>query len=622
MGRGLIGGDPAADPDDDEDPAPAGVLGLVTQVRDGHAPSYVLNRDVDALNEFNRMLRGMLSAELLLDALNEADGTLSWRRFLGDLRTAVAGASAQMSPSRSGRVLVTTATDARGLPHDYVFVLGLAEGVFPRRLPEDPLYLDSERRQMVADGVAVQTDEMRAADDSFFYEIISLARQRLTLSRPTVKNGAPWVESHLWRAVMASFSDAEAIAEAGHQSIGAGVPLAATATAAEAALAVSAALRAPNVDNDTLPGVFNWLWERVPDMWSNAVSGREVEARRWQPDAPHDAYTGMITSPDLQAALREGQLGASRRWSASQFNDYGVCPFHFYAKRILDLEELDEPAVGMDALQRGLLNHTILQQTYTRLAETNTQIHAPNLETALAVLDEQADAILTDAPERFGFRASSVWEQEKTVLLEALRQLVTHDFTELNKKIASVFDATAPRFPYQTETAFGIGGEGMLFNMADDSAPIYVNGYIDRIDRCGDRALVIDYKTGSSSSIKNDDLANGRNFQVMLYAQALQGILAAGADPDAPTDVMGGFFYHIRDTNISGALNLHDPDDQTTIQHAQNHITRTVRRARAGDFAVAPSNPDFSTQRCVSYCPFQALCRVTVTSSQKPDTHS
>ncbi|MEM6529209.1 MAG: UvrD-helicase domain-containing protein, partial [Chloroflexota bacterium] len=202
----VIGHDPLTNPDVTEDDSP-GTLDMIRQVR-RKAPAHVISRDLAALEEFKKVLKSLLSAQLLLRTLEQTRDEITWAEFLADLRSTVERTTIENAPEREGRILITTVTDARGLPHKHVFVPGLSEGIFPLRQPEDPLYLDSERRQLSNSGAGILAASERAADDGLFYEMISLARDTLTLSRPTVKDGAPWVESHLWRAVADVFDDA------------------------------------------------------------------------------------------------------------------------------------------------------------------------------------------------------------------------------------------------------------------------------------------------------------------------------------------------------------------------------------------------------------------------------
>ncbi|MEO1441474.1 MAG: PD-(D/E)XK nuclease family protein, partial [Chloroflexota bacterium] len=611
----LIGHDPLVNPDDNEDATSTGVLNMVEQVR-RRAPSHVINRDLAALHDFKMVLKNLLSAQLLLRTLEQTDDTLSWPEFLADLRSAVDRTSIERAPQRGGRILVTTATDARGLPHKHVFVPGLSEGIFPLRQPEDPLYLDSERQQFSDSGAGIFTAAERAADDGLFYEILSQARDSLTLSRPTVKDGAPWVESHLWRAAATIVSDAAEHITRNEIRLGAITDVTGAVTVEETALAVSQGLTLAELPAG-VTGAYNWLLEQNQPLWTNTLRGRTIEAERISA-LPHTRYTGLITNAKLLAELQR-ILSPNHRWSASQLNDYGTCPFRFFAARVLHLKALEDPQPGMDARQLGSLNHSVLEQTYGELAAQGVIIESANLQQALDLLEATAKNILDSAPATFGFRASPMWEEEKVVLMDRLRAVVRHDFTKLAGQLANLGFGNAPRQPYQMETPFGIGGHGTLVDLGDDVPPVYVAGYIDRIDRMGDDAVVLDYKTGSTK-IPLDELKAGRNFQILLYLLATEGILQSkrDAEPDAPRTVLGGYFLHIRDPKTSGELVTTEPDHHILVENARATIGSYIKRAQSGDFTVAPSKLT-AKQRCTDYCEFYRLCRIAVTDIEKPE---
>jgi ATP-dependent helicase/nuclease subunit B len=206
---GLIGPDVEQDPEDPALAYAAYHLNIPAQLALAGGVE-IANRDRSALAEFVGILRSLIRADSLLTAL-DAVPISSAEHFLRQLRIAVDKAQIQHSPSRAGRVLVTTVANARGLPHRHVFILGLSEGIFPAPQPEDPLYLDSERAALSAAGIPLARLADRANDEGLFYEMIGLAHETLTLSRPTEQDGAPWVASHLWRAALAVLSDAEAL---------------------------------------------------------------------------------------------------------------------------------------------------------------------------------------------------------------------------------------------------------------------------------------------------------------------------------------------------------------------------------------------------------------------------
>ncbi|MBC8098747.1 MAG: PD-(D/E)XK nuclease family protein [Armatimonadetes bacterium] len=591
----LLGDDPLDAPEDgDFVLGEAYHLGIIAAARTDDDATAA--RDLAALHTFKRALRGILGTHALLANLDDAvpdDMPLAWGNFYGELLIAVETASINPHPARGGRILVTTATDARGLPHDHLFILGLSEGVFPAPLAEDPLYLDSERTALRAHGVYLLTRAERASDEGLFYELLALPRSTLTLTRPAAQDGQPWNESHLWRAVQAVFTDLKV------ERLRAGevVPAAQVASLNEAALAVADGLNSPQPDADTL-ALYDWLTAQHPAYWGQIRAGRDAEARRLDHHTPHDAYSGRLSDPGL-IAHAAARLDERRLWSATQFNEFGTCAFRFFAHRLLKLETLEPPAEGMDALQAGSLNHKILETTYHAFAADGLPIapmHAPH---ALDLLHSAAAHILTEAPERYGFRPTALWRQEQARLVERLTRLVTLDFSE-DSPIAKHFPG-AERRVYQTEAAFGRDAE-LWIELGDDAGRVRVNGSIDRIDRVGDALVVMDYKSGSTK-FSTTEMREGRNFQMVVYLLAAESLLGASK----ARRVAGGLFWHLGKGEVSGVLRA-DQDAGEIIAAAREHLARYVVQMRAGDFAVQPSKP--TGGQCSAHCEYRELCRL------------
>jgi ATP-dependent helicase/nuclease subunit B len=572
-------------------------LRMLENVRKDALP-YIVSRDIAAMQAFKRVLRGLLSGQELLKTLGE-DKPVMWATFFADLRAAVETESVNSAPLRSGRVLVTTAANARGLPHKHLFVLGLSEGLFPMRQPEDALYTDKERLRLKDKKIPLLTRAERAVDDGLFYELIGLPRETLTLSRPYLEKGSLWIESHLWRAVRQVFSSVDV------ERVAAGTVVRAEEAASqeEAALALAAALsaKAQGVSSLKEAGLYNWILKQHGDYWAHIRLGRSIEARRMS-HQPHDAYSGRLRDAVLVEHVAK-TLGANRAWSASQLNEFGQCGFRFFAKRLLKLEKLEEPEEGMNALVLGSLYHKILENTYMRLAATNTTITLDNMGTALDILREEAARVLANAPREMHFRATPVWEGEKRVILRRLEAIVRKDFSEdspLNR-----WSAEIPRRPYQLEAPFGI--DAPLTIDLPDGERLRMRGFIDRIDRQGDAAIVVDYKSGSTK-IPVSEMQIGRNFQMMLYLLALPQILAA---VDAPKHVLGGMFWHIRSGETSGEVT----SDHEAIDEARAHLSAYLQAGRVGDFAAIATKTEEG--KCTRYCEFAQMCRIAVMNRNK-----
>lgn len=608
----LIGQDTLPNPDDEPDepqpnePYTLNMPRCIRAVRGTPEMESIVTRDIEALNIFKELLGAMLSTqEFLRTTLGEKSSIIEWTAFYEDLLSGVKNAGVkQRNPIRSGRVLVTTATEARGLPHEHVYILGLSEGIFPAEIPEDPIYLDSERASLKRNGVFLETVAERADDNGIFYELISLPRQTLTLSRPYIREGKPWVESHLWRMTRAVFSNLEPR----RYGIGAVVPMDEVTCLDEVLLAVADGCNGQRDDlvRDHHP-LYMWLQrdEMAAPYWLNIEHGRETETRRMSRQ-PHDMYSGCIRHPELLDYIQE-QLGNRRVWSASQLNDYGTCPYQFFAKRILNLKVLEEPEEGLDALQLGLVNHSILEKTYGELVYGSFAIVPDNLHEALSTLREKAYEVFERAPQDYGFRPTVLWREEQAVILRHLENLIRLDFSDespLNK-------FGSPRIPFKMELKFGINETKPALIAVEDKV-LRVRGAIDRIDLVGDKLIVIDYKSGVSP-IETKEMEAGRNFQMMVYLLALEHIIV---NEKMPYKVAGGVFWHIRNQKVSGLLATNDTvENDPSIQEAQAHLSRYLSDMREGYFAEQPTK--IEEGKCSRYCDFYQLCRLSNTQQYK-----
>lgn len=597
-----IGIDEEIDLDDDEDvPDDAGVsLHMLRQIRLPGEDARIINRDLIALKTLKDVLRSLFSTQNLFVALDVNQEQISWQDFLHDLKALVGSAVSDRSPNRSGRVLITTVADARGLSHKHVLIPGLSEGVFPAPAPEDPLYLDTERQALSKAQVRLETQAERAADAGLFYELISLAQETLTLSRPTVQNGAIWLESHLWRAVKDVFTDADEVIQ--RIPLASIIPADQVASAGEAVLAVADGLN-QSTAQEVIP-LYNWVIAENPDHWQRLWQNRRIELKRMS-SRGFDHYSGKLNQPDLLHWVAD-ELGSGHVWSASQFNEYGTCAFRFFARRLLKLEKLKEPEEGLDAAQRGTLNHAILEAAYGEFSHLRLPIAPEHLEEMLKILRRVAKPILEAAPRTIGFRASALWEQEKTLILRKLEALLRLDFSVENP-VSKLF-GDLPRYPYRQEMPFGTNGQRVSeIEIADDK--LKVTGYIDRIDRIGEQAVVIDYKTGSAL-IPTKEMRQGRHFQMMLYILAGQMLLANDSDPEKPVDIAGGMFWHIGSRKTSGDIHADREEDQEAMNQGLEHIRDYLQAGRSGDFAAQPNRSGHGP--CAHYCDYTQFCRVSI----------
>ena len=549
--------------------------------------------DAAALARLDAILRGMRAADEV-QRLTSSDESSLWAQFHGDLVHALQSpARRNTGQSRRGKVLAIAANEARGLPHKHVYMLGLAEGAFPAEMSEDPLCLDSERAAWRQRGIPLDSRAERRDEQRLFRELLTLPQQSLTLTRPTFRAGKPWQASYFWDAVTRLYPQ-QPVDSA---RLGAVVPPSSAASRSELMLALANQLNGSGEEPaDGALRHLTWLRANMPEAWRRVQLGRAVERGRLS-ISPFDGYSGVLSQPHLLAEVAR-KLGPQRVYSASQLNDYGVCGFRFFAKRLLRLEEITEPDLGADALQMGSLTHKILEETYRKVAERNLFISEANRETALASLNTVADHLLDIAPQDFNFRVTSTWQEEKQLIKARLAALIRQDFSSrspLTKR------GDGLRLVQELELAF----EDLTITLPGGER-LRLHGIIDRIDSVDGKSLVVDYKSGSTPT-SDRDLASGRNVQMLIYLAALRQLTDG--------EVAGGMYWHMRNLSASGRVQLDDEDDQAALDEAGRAIARNIQQGRGGAFPVHATG--IENGKCVRYCEFSRLCRRGNTSRYK-----
>lgn len=183
--------------------------------------------------------------------------------------------------------------------------------------------------------------------------------------------------------------------------------------------------------------------------------------------------------------------------STSGYNALVACPYQFYARHILKLNELDEVQEAIEKRDYGERVHAILQRFHRQYPQVSG--NAPGaMEAVLRRISEEvfADLVAQD----FAARAwLARWYKSLSAYLE----------WQLENEVQHWRYAEA-------ESEFDCQLEG-----------ICLHGRIDRLDVRGDEKRVLDYKTQSDSVLRNKLKEPGEDVQLPCYAYAQGAVKAA-----------------------------------------------------------------------------------------------
>ncbi|MFN8543619.1 MAG: PD-(D/E)XK nuclease family protein [Candidatus Binatia bacterium] len=498
-------------------------------------------------------------------------------------------------PERAeGAVLVAPTALAHGLVADVVFVPGLAEKLFPRRIVEDPLLPDAARGSL--DAPWLLTQPARVDAERFALRLaVGAARRRVVLSWPRV-------DVEVGRARVPSFYALEVLRAAegrlpGFEALAArvagrtgrlGWPApedpAAAIDEAECDLAVLAPLMGADVE--TAAGSARYLLSANPHL-GRALRAR---ARRW---IRRWTTSDGLVDPDApaHAALARHQL-AMRPFSPTALQHFAACPYRFFLQAIHRLAPREEADAleSLDPLTRGALVHDAQFATLTALRDGGLlPVRTPTLDAALAVLDEAVTQTAARWHDDLAPAIERVWEDAVA--------LVRADLREWLRRMAA---APGDWVPWRFELSFGIADRARTFAdpaSVPDAVPVTamlrLRGAIDLVERNPRGVLrVTDHKTGQVRVKDGFVVAGGDALQPVLYALASERLLGAPVES-------GRLWYCTADGRYAERV---VPLDATS-RAAADEVVAILDRALCSGFLPAAPRKD-----ACRYCDYRPVC--------------
>jgi ATP-dependent helicase/DNAse subunit B len=450
-------------------------------------------------------------------SLDEVHDVLSAR--LGFLR-------AEPPKRRYGRVFVGSIPEARGRSFDVVFLPGLAEGLFPRRALEDPLFLD-EQRIKLAEGLdtGLDTQDQRIARERM------LLRSAAAAASESLVVSYPRMDVAQSRARVPSFYALEVVraAEGRLPSLREFEKRAARAASSRLDWPAPAnprdAIDDAEYDLATLQASLKLRGAAAGGsarylMQSNQALARSLRARgrRWR-SRWFDADGIVDPDPATLQALEAHRL-ANRGYSPSALQHFAACPYRFVLQAVFQFRPRQEPErlEQMDPLTRGALFHSVQFELFRELSRASP----PRI---LDLADQVLDRVAARYEDDLAPAIPRVWKSEIENLRTDLRGWLQH-------VAASESVGESGWVPAHFEFGFGLAP-----NPDRDPASttreavildgIRLRGSIDLIERhANSNALrVTDHKTGKAPKDRPQYVGGGAILQPLLYALAAETLL-------------------------------------------------------------------------------------------------
>jgi hypothetical protein len=433
-----------------------------------------------------------------------------------------------------------------GAALDRVYLVGLAEGVLPGRLPPDPL----ASAESGADPL-LRRERVRAADRRAFLGALAAADGgQVLLSYPRSDGAARARYPSRWFLECAARAEGRPVYTSDLARLFAeGRSWLVRVESAQDGLA---RLAAPgDLDERRLASVLAWHGAgrdlaahplaRRPELPLGAAL-RAGRARRSRAFTAYDGNLGALAgrSALMMRAITSGPASATgvERWA--------TCPFQYLLVNVLRVQATQRPEEEwtITPRDRGDVVHRVLEAFFRELHARGRFDQGGPLDTAdharLDALAAEAFAQL-EAEGRTGHPLA--WENARASILADLHTLLERE---------DGWREQEGWRPSRFEQKFGFPDEPTAWPPVTITLPggrtVAFRGLIDRVDFSPPRieprrALIVDYKTGGTdgyAGLEDDPLLAGRHVQLALYGRALR---AALPPPRQPREIRAEFRF-------------------------------------------------------------------------------
>ncbi len=375
-----------------------------------------------------------------------------------------------------------------------VFAVGVNDGVFPQKPSSGKVLGDADRRILTDLGMRITEPSQYAflEERHFAYNALCCADERLWLTYcVTDSSGAQAAPSELISQVRSILPNCENI----------------------------------SVNDSSLTCVL--------DLIESEASAFELAAKRWHvEDVEQNTLKACLKERKgyearMQALDRAGKgelmkiedeqvatklFGYDIHVSATRIEDFGKCPFLFFCRHGLKLNERKKAEV--DSALGGTVVHYVLENLVSRHRKGLAELRSDELKAEVVFL---LDAFLEESmggaqekDERFVYLYNRLCDSLLVVAQRLINEMKLSDFEPADFELQ--IGGFEPQIP------------GLVIELPD-GGKVVLNGKVDRVDvlKAEDETFVrvMDYKTGTKKFNLNDVL-HGLNMQMLLYLFAIK----------------------------------------------------------------------------------------------------
>ncbi len=522
-----------------------------------------------------------------LGSLDSVDTQASFQALRELLDLELAAALPRVGRFGEG-VLVAPLSHAIGLDVDVVYVVGLAEDIYPGRLQEDALL--PERVRAASGGELASYRERLHTRHRRLLAAFAAATQRTVASFPRgdLRRSSRRLPSRWLLPTLRELSRDKELAASdweradfrgtmGTSSSYAGELLTTDRLAHEQEWRVRSVKAAGSLDDDVVRAGLEMIRARAG-----------AEFTRFDGN-----LTGVAGLPDF--------ADSERVISPTALESYAACPHAFFVQRLLKVEQLEQPEdiVTISPADIGNVVHKSLDRLVIAYGGELPGHGEPWSQQQRARMAEIAEEVMGEYESRGLTGHWRLWQRERVRILTDLAWLLADDDRWRAEVRARVETSEMP---------FGMTGQPPIAVPLPDGRSVLMRGSADKVDVGADGTIhVTDVKTGSRRTFREitqaDPFVGGSKLQLPVYAYAARdrGVRRGWGNAGSPVQATYWFVRpHRTDPRNQGRISITlTPEVERQYADVLDTLTRSIG---AGLFPLrAPDQPDFAWVQC-DYC--------------------
>lgn len=500
----------------------------------------------EKINKLNEAQEVSISAEyetswkIIMQVLDEivlvfGDENITFETYMQILKTGLGESKLGTIPMAQDEVTVGDVDRSRSHKIKIVFIIGLNDGMFPGTTKAEGFLNDADRQKILEKGIELAKGTVdRIYEDNFnIYKAFTTAEEKMYLSYSSSDmEGKSLRQSILVSRIKKIFAKLQEESDIIQRK--------------------SEICTKQNTFEELLINLRDFrdgkeidpIWFKIYNIFDNNTE--------WKPKLESAIKALSYTNVPEQITKEnvEKMYGDVLKTSVSRLEQYSSCPFSYYLKYGLKLNEKE--TFNLEAVDTGTFMHDVIDSFFARLDEQEINIKQ--------ITDEEIEEIVTDIiQDKLNLNKNYIYtvSAKYKILAGRLKKVVT---TSMKYIVQSIKQSEFEVFGHEIE----FGGKGQykpITVKTDDGKRVEIIGKIDRVDILknpdGTYVRIIDYK----SSIKNIDLnqvVSGLQLQLLTYLNEtckVEDFLPAGV-----------LYFNLSNPSISSEKNMTDEEIENKIK--------------------------------------------------------